>query len=301
MATHEYTRTKSGTVGPGSSYGTVTFTIPSFSVPDGESFTRYKITCNYGAAYTKVVLKNSGAGSWNTWYTNKSSISWSDGGSAKILLRNTTTSAIVISVTVTFETEDLPRYTITCQSGSHGSLTASRETAREGQLCTLYPVADTGYTFSYFSSSPTVNIGDNNKFTMPAHNVTVTAHFTNQTYAISVVSEDTSKGTVTGGGTYAYQSTVTIKATPKPGYKFVNWTKSGSGTIGNANSAQTTFTVGAGTGTVTAHFERSQSIIDYRRNGAFVSCYAKCYKSGAWHDCDVYYYKNGAWHKCSKV
>ena len=301
MATHEYTKSKSGTVGPGASYGTVTWSMPTWSVPDGEKFVKYKITCNYGTGYTNVILKNTGAASWGVWYTDTSPISWSDGGAAKIKLRNQTSSGIAITVTITFYTEDLPRYTITCQSGSHGSLTASRETAREGQLCTLYPVADTGYTFSYFSSSPSVDIGSNNKFTMPAHNVTVTAHFTNQTYAISVVSEDTSKGTVTGGGTYAYQSTVTIKATAKPGYKFVNWTKTGSGTIGSSTSAQTTFTVGAGTGTVTAHFELDKSIISYRTGNAWHDCQVKYYASGAFHDCDVYVYSSGAWRKCSKV
>lgn len=44
-----------------------------------------------------------------------------------------------------------------------------------------------------------------------------------ESYTLTVTSSDTTKGTVSGGGTYAEGSQVTIKATPKSGYRFVKW------------------------------------------------------------------------------
>lgn len=40
---------------------------------------------------------------------------------------------------------------------------------------------------------------------------------------ITVVAENTAQGTVSGGGTYAVNSQVTLQATPKSGYKFTRW------------------------------------------------------------------------------
>lgn len=47
----------------------------------------------------------------------------------------------------------------------------------------------------------------------------------NQTrqYNLSVESENTKQGTVTGGGTFTEGSIVTVKATPKAGYLFDKW------------------------------------------------------------------------------
>lgn len=49
---------------------------------------------------------------------------------------------------------------------------------------------------------------------MPTYNSTVTA---------TVVSANTSMGTVTGGGNYTSGNSITIKATPKTGYSFSKW------------------------------------------------------------------------------
>lgn len=44
-----------------------------------------------------------------------------------------------------------------------------------------------------------------------------------QQYTITVVSNNTTMGTVSGGGTFTAGSTTTISATPKEGYRFVRW------------------------------------------------------------------------------
>lgn len=68
-----------------------------------------------------------------------------------------------------------------------------------------------------------------------------------ESYTLTVASADTSMGTVSGGGTYAEGSRVTIKATPKSGYRFVKWSD-------NNTNATRTVTVSADA-TYTATFE----------------------------------------------
>lgn len=67
-------------------------------------------------------------------------------------------------------------YTITCQNDGHGTLTASKASAVQGTTITLTPTANTGYTLDHYTISPSATIS-NNKFTMPAGNVTVKAFF----------------------------------------------------------------------------------------------------------------------------
>ena len=72
------------------------------------------------------------------------------------------------------------------------------------------------------------------------------------TYALTVSSG-------TGGGTYAAGTSVSITANAAPaGQQFKNWTSSGGGTFGNANSASTTFTMPASAVTITANYEPIQ-------------------------------------------
>ena len=255
MATHEYTVSKGGSVGPGSSYGTVTYTMPSFSVPAGESFVKYKITNNYGTGYSNVTLKNQNSASWNVWYTTPSNISWSDGGTAKIKLYNNTSSTIAITIYVTFYTEDKPTYNVTCNTSGSGSLSASPNKTYKGDKVTLTATPGTGYQFSSYSSNPTVSIS-NNKFTMPESAVTVTATFTKKSYTVTLAASPSAGGSVSGGGTKQYQASVTITATPATGYHFVKWTAS-AGTLANSTSATTTFTVPASNATVTATFAKN--------------------------------------------
>lgn len=68
-----------------------------------------------------------------------------------------------------------------------------------------------------------------------------------RSYTITASPNNSSYGTVTGGGTYNYGSSVTLKATAKSGYHFVRWSD------GNT-SASRTITV-SGAATYTAVFE----------------------------------------------
>ena len=87
---------------------------------------------------------------------------------------------------------------------------------------------------------------------------TLTAYFEKDTYTLTVKSNNTSYGTVSGGGTYEKGKSVTIKATPKTGYKFVKWND------GNT-SASRSVTVN-GNATYTATFEPIKYTITWKQD-----------------------------------
>lgn len=102
----------------------------------------------------------------------------------------------------------------------------------------------TGYVFKGWKSSAD---GVTYSGTLPTAyetDVTYTAVW-NPTYTLTVTA--TAGGTVTGGGTYETGSSVTLKATPNTGYKFVKWSD------GNTNATRTAIVTGDAT--YTAYFE----------------------------------------------
>ena len=152
---------------------------------------------------------------------------------------------IDIDITYT-ENQD---FSVSCSSSAGGSLSASATTARQGTTVTLYPSANTGYQFSSYTTSPAVTIS-NNKFTMPASNVSITANYTKINYSITKGASPSGGGTVTTSKSTAnYGDSVTVSQTPASGYYFSGWTTSPSGLIsGNA------FTMPASNVTITANY-----------------------------------------------
>lgn len=91
-----------------------------------------------------------------------------------------------------------------------------------GTPCTVTATAYTGYTFYGWSNGVTANpytfavVGD----------VELTALFVadgEDVYTVTVVSADPAMGNVSGGGQAVSGGTVTIRATPNEGYRFLNW------------------------------------------------------------------------------
>ena len=82
--------------------------------------------------------------------------------------------------------------------------------------------------------------------------------FTNSPISISVSSNNLSMGTVSGNGTYAViEGTAFLVATPKAGYRFVNWTEGGTPVSGAG--ASYSFTVST-TRTLVANFAAGYNI-----------------------------------------
>ncbi len=115
------------------------------------------------------------------------------------------------------------KYTITLTSPEHGSIAANKTESVAGETITLTITPDTGYELDVLTTKDAagnpVTVNDN-KFTMPASNVTVSATFKLQTFIVTTHAEH---GTVTGGGTYDYGTEVELKAEPAANYHFVQW------------------------------------------------------------------------------
>lgn len=98
----------------------------------------------------------------------------------------------------------------------------------EGTTATISAVANEHYEFDSWSdgnTSATRQIVVNS-------NITLTANFVAMNYMITVTCDET-MGTVSGGGSYAYNTTATLTATAKAGYEFVQWSD------GNTNATRT--------------------------------------------------------------
>lgn len=78
----------------------------------------------------------------------------------------------------------------------------------------------TGYTFVGWFNGNTKVSGIS---TGTSGDITLTAHWYIKSYNVTVVSSDSSKGSVSGIGSYEYSSTVTVKATPEQDCVFKGW------------------------------------------------------------------------------
>ena len=71
-------------------------------------------------------------------------------------------------------------------------------------------------------------------------------------YRLAVSASPTADGTVTGAGTFAEGSSVTVTATPSGSHSFVNWTQNAKVV---STSASYAFTMPSANATLTAHFK----------------------------------------------
>lgn len=259
MATHSYSKSRGGSISGNGS--TKTYTTDAFTIKASEEYYRIKVTTNnstprlYGSSLDFF-------GSLDTWKTSTPpSGIWKSGNGASVKFINSSASVQSMTVTVHWETKDKATYTVSCATTGSGTLTCSPSNTYWGNTITLSPSAATGWQLSSYSTSPSVTIS-NNTFTLPKSNVTVTANFTRRSYTLSLSHNGGSGnnfGTLTGAGTYTYQSTVNISVTENiSGWRFDHWVVSGPGTIGSTTSPSTTFTMGAGNASIQAIFVTSR-------------------------------------------
>ena len=94
-----------------------------------------------------------------------------------------------------------------------------------GDLCTLTATANTGYTFVNWTKNGTqVSTNPSYAFTV-TESATYIAHFSINSYTISVLAEPEEGGTVTGAGEYVYGASCTLEAIASVGFDFIGWTK----------------------------------------------------------------------------
>ena len=109
-----------------------------------------------------------------------------------------------------------------------------------GDVCTLTATANTGYTFVNWTKNGT-QVSTNATYTFTVtESASYVAHFSINSYTISVTADPSNGGTLSGGGTYTYGQSCTITATVNENYEFINWTKNGTEV---STDASYTFTV----------------------------------------------------------
>ncbi|HOG05249.1 MAG TPA: leucine-rich repeat protein, partial [Paludibacter sp.] len=134
--------------------------------------------------------------------------------------------------TAAFE-EEMPEQKLFIEEGYY-SLRAVSEDVEIGRVfitapyscetneVTVAAVAEDGYKFAFWSDGCVLN-----PYTMTlTDDVSLVAYFTEHSelkYTVTAESNDSTKGTVTGSGSYIANTTATLTAVPKEGYQFIKW------------------------------------------------------------------------------
>lgn len=151
-------------------------------------------SAGYATAFAGSDWTNATASADNTTVT----VTPEDGTAAFSATIGGTCGFTEVTVYYTGELKSVTKYTITVNGSiANGSVSASAATAEEGDEITLTATPATGYALSSYdvrdASDNVVTVTDN-KFTMPASNVTVTATFTEsagaKTYTLTISASD---------------------------------------------------------------------------------------------------------------
>lgn len=213
---------------------TFTFNANGGSTPSSSSITK-----NYNEAIGTLPTCSRAA---NNTYTYAFA-GWFDTSATSEGTKLTTTTKVTSNKTWYARwTATYKNYTVTWNGNGGTPSKSSSSFHYNDALGTLPTATRTGYTFKGWSTSASgsVNVSTTTKVT---DNVTYYAVWQINSYTLTVTAG--AGGTVSGGGTYNYGATATLKATPSAGYHFVKWSD------GNTNASRTVTVTGNATYTAT--------------------------------------------------
>ncbi len=158
-------------------------------------------------------------------------------GSGTAYASGATISNITANITLYAQWKD-SGYTYTASASEGGSVTPTGGTATSA---TIKATPATGYEFvewvatnaTLTKTSTDANGIATGVFTISANGATIKAVFQKKQYTITATAE--TGGSVSGSGTYEYNSDVTLSATPSNGYAFAGWYKGGTKVSDNAS------------------------------------------------------------------
>ena len=216
---------------------TFTFNANGGSTPSSSSITK-----NYNEAIGTLPTCSRAADNTYTY----AFAGWFDTAASSSGTQLTTTTKVTSNKTWYARwTATYKNYTVTWNGNGGTPSKSSSSFHYNDALGTLPTATRTGYTFKGWSTSAngSVNVSTTTKVT---GNVTYYAIWQINSYTLTVTAG--TGGTVSGGGTYNYGATATLKATPSAGYHFVKWSD------GNTNASRTVTVTG--NATYTATFEQ---------------------------------------------
>ena len=110
--------------------------------------------------------------------------------------------------------------------GSGYTLAETEHSAgKTGDTVTATPKTYDGFTYN---ASVSIASGTLKKISSPADIVTLKLYYDVSVYTVSVSAASAECGIVSGAGTYAWNTSVTVTATAHSGYRFVKWTENGA-------------------------------------------------------------------------
>jgi hypothetical protein len=249
------------TVTHGTSNGTVTANFSALSHTITRVNTNGSITLNPTATTAATGAQVTITAGANTGYTfagwELTNASFAPGSNAV-----TSPATIVVGAAsgnvniIALFTPSVQRIT---RSATNGTVSCPTS-ARTGEVIPIIATPAPGYKFTSWTitgisgTTPTTPSAD---ITVGTSNVSVTANF-EKLSTVVVLSNDINMGTVTPTAMQSESANKTFPAvaTEKSGYKFVNWTVTGTGTrVSSATNKSTTVTIGTADGTVTANFD----------------------------------------------
>ena len=143
-----------------------------------------------------------------------------------VFTRNTTDACSITSVVYKYGCVPDDRYqlNISSEDTSKGTVSGDSGLIRAGTEVTVSATPNQDYAFEgWYFNSEKVSSDASYTFNMPNKDYSLVAKFANSEYNVNVLSNDETKGTVSGGGTYPYLSNVTLSASPSTGSFFVGW------------------------------------------------------------------------------
>lgn len=146
----------------------------------------------------------------------------------------------------------IQNYTITVEANpADGGTVSGGGNYDYGEWCTVHASANQGWTFINWTEDGE-QVSSNPDYTFEVTgDRTLVANFTSKDFVIYIEIDPEVGGTATGAGGYNLNDECTLKATARPGYTFINWTKDGELVTTDFTF---TFTVSE-TATYVAHFQ----------------------------------------------
>lgn len=155
--------------------------------------------------------------------SNSTFINWIKDGS---VVTTSTSFTITVSQNATYIANFAPKPKLDVTSlvtpAGGGTVTGTTK-AYPGDTVTLTASANVGRYFSYWEYGDNRIYDNPLRITMPSYSIIVTAHFAINSYIITTNVSPNDGGTVSGGGSYNYGSSVRLTATPNDAYDFDKW------------------------------------------------------------------------------
>lgn len=210
-------------------FSPVRYTISASSLPTGGGTTSGGGIYTYGDDVTVTAHPSSGY----------QFVNWTQGGTT-VSTNSNYTFTVTENRNLTANFSQIT-YTVALSSApATGGTTNGGGTYGSGSTATVTATPATGYRFVNWTQGGTsVSANPVYSFTVTA-NISLVANFTVANYTITTAAIPAGTGTVSGGGSFNYGTSVTVRATPASGYQFTNWTEGGSSVSTNASY---TFTV----------------------------------------------------------